>query len=59
MMTSSNSRARAGYTMVPKDDTTVAASAPFVDPNEEDDMHREQGLADNHVKVTGGLNRDR
>jgi hypothetical protein len=59
MMDSSTSRARAGYTMVPKDDTLIDASTPFDGSNGDDDNHRAQELGEVQMKDRKILNRDR
>lgn len=53
------SRPRAGYTMVPKDDTAIDTSVPYGDSNEEDDSRRERELGENPLKGRTVLNRDK
>jgi hypothetical protein len=59
MMDSSISRARAGYTMVPKDDTVIDTSAPYDEPNGEEDPRRDEALEEDSLKGRKVLHRDR
>jgi hypothetical protein len=59
VMDSSISRARAGYTMVPKDDTVIDASAPYDDSNGEENPRREEALEEDSLKGGKVLHRDR
>lgn len=57
MMDSSTSRSRAGYTMVPKDDTAISTSSPYDDLNGEGNLRGEQELGENSLKPRRVFNR--
>lgn len=59
MMDSSTSRTRAGYTMVPKDDTAINTSSPDDDLNGEDESRREQELGEGSAKLRRVFIRDK
>lgn len=58
-MEPATSRSRAGYTMVPKDDTAITTSSPYDDYNGEEDSREGQELGDNGLKGRRVFNRDK